>query len=299
MIWTVRGSVKGRASIAPEAGSGHVEGGAALGSSTPDALWSASAAHAVQASAVTSHDLRRPPLLDGCSFRLAPGVRLLVVAEPDETASMLVRILAGLARPTAGSAEVAGLQDAAEARRSARLAFVGSDPGVYGWMTPREAVTLSATLVGLGRAAAARRIGESLAWVELPAVALDRPMRRAGPAVVQRADLAAALVGAPEVLVLDEPLRALPPEERARLLRLPGRRLTMLVASRYPRGDRGVATHVMLLREGRVALLTTIAQLEASGYGLSRDELVGYATRRPAPAPDPDLPPPSRELVTP
>jgi ABC-type multidrug transport system ATPase subunit len=92
---------------------------------------------------------------------------------------------------------------------------------------------------------------------------------RGGPPLLQRTGFAAALVGDPEVLLLDEPLRAVESAERTRILRLPGRRRTIVMASRYPASEEGLVTHLALLRRGRVAMLGAVADLAAAGLPLS------------------------------
>ena len=82
------------------------------------------------------------------------------------------------------------------------------------------------------------------------------------------------------MLLLDEPLRALEARERARLLRLPGRRRTVVLASHYPASEEGLATHVALLREGRVALMASIGDLEAAGQALSMRGILALAASR-------------------
>jgi ABC-2 type transport system ATP-binding protein len=96
-----------------------------------------------------------------------------------------------------------------------------------------------------------------------------RPIRRAGPAVAQKVALAAALVGEPEILLLDEPLRAVDPHERHRLLQLGGKRITVLLASRYPAGDEGLVDQVALIRDGRLALHAGVEELAAASLPLS------------------------------
>ena len=71
-------------------------------SSTPDALWGAPALRALNPSAITCTDLVRGRLLDRCSLAVPVGMRLLLVGQPEASASMLVRILAGLSRPQRG-----------------------------------------------------------------------------------------------------------------------------------------------------------------------------------------------------
>jgi ABC-type multidrug transport system ATPase subunit len=254
-----------------------------LASSTPDALWSAPSARVLRPSAVSAVDISRGHLLDRCSLSVPVGMRLLVVAEPEESASALLRVLAGLSPANRGRVEIAGLRDPSADGWGRRIAYLGPEPGIPAWMTPREALELAAGLLELSAFEAERRIGRALAWAHVPAEALDRPVRRGGPPLIQRTGLAAALIADPEVLMLDEPLRALAADERSRLLRLPGKRRTILLASRYPASEQGLATHIALLRGGRVALLARIAELEQAQLPLSMKGIDALAEQRGAP----------------
>jgi ABC-2 type transport system ATP-binding protein len=206
-------------------------------------------------------------------------MRLLLVSEPDDAASALVRVLAGLTRPRAGSIEIAGLSDGSADGWARRTAHLGPEPGIHHWMTPREALGLAAGLLGLGPDDTRRRVERALAWVRIPETAADRPVARGGAPLLERTGLAAALIGDPEVLLLDEPLRSIGAEERTRMLRLPGRRRTMLLASRYPSSEAGLVTHVGLLRDGRVRLVAPVADLEAGGLPLTHAGIADLEAR--------------------
>ena len=251
-------------------------------SSTPDALWSAPSLRVLRPAAVSCTALRRGRLLDGCTLSVPVGMRLLVVGEPEESASMLIRVLAGLSRPRRGRIEIAGLSDPSASGWGRRVAHLGPEPGIPSWMTPREALALAAQLLELSTADTARRTERTLAWARIRPEWLDRPVRHGGPPLVQRTALAAALLADPEVLLLDEPLRALEADERSRLLRLPGRRRTVVLASRYPASEAGLVSHVSLLRDGRVAMLAAVADLEAAGLPLSVRGIDALADRRAA-----------------
>ena len=212
-------------------------------------------------------------------------MRLLVVSEPEASASSLLRVLAGLSRPSRGRVEIAGLSDGSTAGWARRVAYLGPEPGIHRWMTPREALTLAAGLLQVPVSDTASRIERALAWARIPPDAIDRPVGRGGPPLLQRTGFAAALIGDPEVLLLDEPLRALESHERSRLLRLPGPRRTILLASRYPASEDGLASHVAFLRHGRLALLAPIADLEAAGQPLSMRGIATLAAQRSGASP--------------
>lgn len=238
-------------------------------SSTPDALWSAAPLRVLRPAGIAWSGLRHGRLLAGASLTVPVGTRLLVVGVPEASASLLLRVLAGLSRPRAGRVQIAGVADPSSDGWGRRAAYVGPHPGIHRWMTPREALGLAADLLGMPRQATARRMREVLEWTRIPATALDHPVGRGGPATAQRTALAAALLRDPEVLLLDEALRSVDPDERRRILRVPGERRTILVASRYPASEAGVVTHVTLLRGGRVALVAPLGELDAAGLPLS------------------------------
>lgn len=247
-------------------------------SSTPDALWTDPLVRRLRPAAVLCRGLRHDRLAS-LDLVVPVGWRLLVVSRPERAASDLLRIVAGLARPRAGSVRLAGLDPLAPQRAGGRVAYVGPQAGLYGWMSPREALQLSARLVAMPLA---DRIEEVLETYGLRHVA-DRPMRRTGSDVTQRTAFAAAMLAEPEVLLLDDPLAALDTLERARLLNVPGPRRTVLLASRFPAREAGICDHVALVRGGRLALLAPVAALELAGLPLSLRGIEALADRR---APD-------------
>jgi ABC-2 type transport system ATP-binding protein len=255
-----------------------------LTSSTPDALWSAPSLRLLKPAAVVCADLSRGSDLAGCSLSVPAGGRLLLVSDPDSSASTLLRVLAGLARPEGGRIRIAGSTESGPDGWGRRVAYVGPNTGLHTWMTPSEALRLAGDLLDLPADESARRAERAIAWARIPLRDLARPMSRGGIALQQRTALAAALIGDPEVLLLDEPLRALDAEERHRLLRLRGRRQTILLASSYPASEVGLAAHVVYLRGGRVELIAPISALEAAGLSLSHRGIEALAAMRAADA---------------
>lgn len=253
-------------------------------SSTPDALWSAPSLPRLRPAGIAWTDLRRGRLLAGCSLEVAVGTRLLVVGEPEAGASLLLRVLAGLARPRRGRVEIAGSTDPSPEGWGRRVAYVGAQPGIRSWMTPRESLRLAADLLGLPAQAVEHRIAQVVAWTGIPSALLDRSIRR-GAEVAQRTAMACALLGDPEVLLLDEPLRSVGTAERRRILQLPGARRTMILASRSPATEEGLVSHVALLRRGRISLVAPVRDLEAAGLPLTTAGIAALADLHAAIAP--------------
>ena len=256
-----------------------------LTSSTPDALWASRSVDTLKPAAVVCEGVTRrqrgQPLLDDLTMVVDVGARLLVVSRPEQSASMLLRILASLSRMQSGIVRLAGVArpDSSAAGWARRVGYVGPEAGIYPWMTPREVLDLAGRIAEYDPADIQRRI-DGVAEHYRIGTHLDQPIRRGGGPLAQRVALASAMLTEPEVLLLDEPLRALDPEERARLLTIPGNRRTVVIASRYPASEAGLVDRLVFLGEGRLVIQAPIDELDRRGLALSQrgiDALVELA----------------------
>jgi ABC-2 type transport system ATP-binding protein len=131
-----------------------------------------------------------------------------------------IRILAGLARPSSGSAWVAGIEATrTDSIARQRFGYLPQNPAFYHWMTPVEYLDYAARLFGLSQKERKLRIAEMLELVDLK----DAARRRIGGfsgGMVQRLGIAQALIHHPQVLILDEPSSALDPAGRYEVLEL-------------------------------------------------------------------------------
>jgi ABC-type multidrug transport system ATPase subunit len=243
--------------------------------STPDALWASRSVRTLRPAAVVCEGVTRgrrgQRLLDDLTLVVGVGARLLVVSRPEQSASMLLRVLAGLSRIRRGTVRLAGVArpDSSAAGWARRVGYVGPEAGIYPWMTPREVLDLAGRIAEYEPREIQRRI-DRVAELYRIGVHLDQPIRRGGEPLAQRVALASAMLTDPEVLLLDEPLRAVDAEERARLLTIPGRRRTVVIASRYPASESGIVKQLAFLSEGRLRLHAPIAELDRRGLALSQ-----------------------------
>jgi ABC-type multidrug transport system ATPase subunit len=246
-----------------------------LTSSTPDALWASQSVRLLKPAAIVCEGITRTvrgqPVLDDLALVVGVGARLLVVSRPEGSASMLLQVLAGLSHVTAGTVRLAGVTraDDSPAGWARRVSYVGPEAGIYPWMTPREVLDLAGRIAEFDLAERHRRI-DSLAEHYRFGVQLDEPVHRGGVPRAERVALAAAMLTDPEVLLLNEPLRSVELEERARLLAIPGRRRTVIIYSHFPASEAGLVNQVAFLRDGRLAVHAPVQALDARGLTLSQ-----------------------------
>ena len=178
-----------------------------------------------------------------------------------------LRMVAGLIRPTSGTVEVLG-QEVRRAPRSlmARVGTLIEGPGFYPHLSGAENLAIVQQLKGSG--GGRREQGELLDLVGL-AQAGARPAERYSLGMKQRLGIAMALVGQPELLVLDEPTNGLDPEgfrEIRALLRLlvSERGLTVLLSSHLLADVEDVCDRVVILYGGRIQAIGPLKELLAT-----------------------------------
>ncbi|MCB2223638.1 MAG: ATP-binding cassette domain-containing protein [Actinobacteria bacterium] len=152
--------------------------------------------------------------LDGVTLEFEPGIIYGLLGPNGAGKTTLIRVLTTLLKPDSGEAWVAGVDavhHAAEART--HLGLAGQFAAVDDYQTGRENVVMVARLYDLGAREAARRADEVLEAIHLTDAA-DRPVRTYSGGMRRRLDLAASMVGRPEVLFLDEPTTGIDPRSR-------------------------------------------------------------------------------------
>ncbi|MDR0960042.1 MAG: ATP-binding cassette domain-containing protein [Propionibacteriaceae bacterium] len=193
--------------------------------------------------------------VDGVTFIAPAGAVTALVGPNGSGKTTLLLMLAGLLRPDAGEAFIAG-HDVVSANLDARSA-VGWMPDTFGtWdtLTCHEILTLFAQAYGIAQADAAERASVLLERLYLDEFA-DRPARVLSRGQKQRLGLARALVHDPDVLLLDEPASGLDPRSRIELrdtLRdLAREGKTVLVSSHVLSELDEIADHAVFLSRGR------------------------------------------------
>ncbi|MFW6070575.1 MAG: ATP-binding cassette domain-containing protein [bacterium] len=169
-----------------------------------------------------------------------------------------IRLLTGLARPSSGSAWVAGIETT-RADSAARRAFgyLPQDPAFYNWMTPPEYLDYVGRLFQMDDAVRQRRTAELLELVELEDAA-QRTIGGFSGGMIQRLGIAQALLHEPPVLLLDEPTSSLDPAGRFAVLDLINRlrgQVTVFLSSHILGDVERVCDTVGIIREGELLLV--------------------------------------------
>ena len=191
--------------------------------------------------------------VDGLSFTLPQGAFLTVFGPNGAGKTTLLRMLATLARPSAGAVEVAGfdVREDPDAVRSS-IGLISHDPMLYPDLTAEENLVLYARLYGMddprGRAL------DLLDAVGLKSRRLDR-VRTFSRGMTQRIAIARALVNDPAVVLLDEPCAGLDPRAveifDGIIADMRAERTFIMVSHDFAHGI-ALADHALVMAKGRV-----------------------------------------------
>jgi ABC-2 type transport system ATP-binding protein len=170
----------------------------------------------IEASGLTKR-FGRTVALDGLDVRAEHGQVTAVLGPNGAGKTTFVRMVATLLRPDAGSLTVAGIDACRHPERVRRaIGLAGQAAAVEGAMTGRENLELIGRLFGHDHRQARASARTVLDQLGLAGDA-DRLVRTYSGGMRRRLDLGASLVGAPELLLLDEPTTGLDPHSRNEL----------------------------------------------------------------------------------
>jgi ABC-2 type transport system ATP-binding protein len=205
--------------------------------------------------------------LDHLDLIAPPGEVLAILGPNGAGKTTFVRTVATLLRPTSGELRVRGhdvVRDPVNVRRDIGLA--GQFAAVEPTMTGRENLEMTARLFGHGAAAARRAASTVIERLSLGDVA-DRRAGSYSGGQRRRLDLGASLVGAPRLLLLDEPTTGLDPTGRrdvwdtVRTLVADG--TDVLLTTHYLDEANELADHVVVIDHGRAIAAGPLGDIKA------------------------------------
>ncbi len=209
--------------------------------------------------------------LAGADLAAQAGTVLGVLGPNGAGKTTAVRILTTLLLPDGGRAEVGGYDVVKDPHRVRQLiGLTGQYASVDDGLTGTNNLIMIGRLLGLSRAAARARSAELLARFDLSNAA-TRPVKTYSGGMRRRIDLAASLVGRPQVLFLDEPTTGLDPQARSdvwdmiRALVADG--MTVLLTTQYLDEADQLADDIVVIDHGRVIATGTPDELKAKVGG--------------------------------
>ncbi|MFB5189088.1 ABC transporter ATP-binding protein [Alicyclobacillus fastidiosus] len=185
-----------------------------------------------------------------------------------------IRMLLGLIRPTAGTIHIFN-QELSKHRKAIlrRTGALVESPSYYGHLSGYENLDVIARLLQVP----AKRVDEVLAIVRLTSVA-KQAVKGYSLGMKQRLGIAAALLGNPDLLILDEPTNGLDPagihEIRALIKEMPAQNgITVVVSSHLLSEIDQMATHVGIIDHGKLVFQDSIEKLRARGHNRSLEDI--------------------------
>ena len=218
--------------------------------------------------AIETRDLRRrfgPTLaVDGVSLSVPRGCVYGFMGRNGAGKTTTLKMLLGLVRPDAGTIYIAGRNALADRLGAARcVGALLEAHGFYAHLSGRENLDLTRSLLGLRRSELDRVL-------DIVGLTPDAGRRVGGYSLGmrQRLGIARALLGSPEVLILDEPTNGLDPDGiadmRDFLRTLPARANATVLLSSHLLGEvEQVADRVGIIHQGRLVLQDDLATLRA------------------------------------
>jgi ABC-2 type transport system ATP-binding protein len=204
--------------------------------------------------------------VDDLSFRAEPGRVTGFLGPNGSGKSTTLRMVLGIDRPDSGSAMVCGRPYAEHRYPLREVGALLEAQAIHPSRTARDHLWWLAASNDLPR----RRVQEVLELTGLESVA-QRRTRGYSLGMAQRLGVAAALIGDPEVLVLDEPVNGLDPEGilwiRTLLRRLAAEGRTVLVSSHLMSEMALTADHIVVIGRGRLIADTPVGDLVAMAPG--------------------------------
>ncbi|GAA2339900.1 ATP-binding cassette domain-containing protein [Streptomyces violaceusniger] len=218
-------------------------------------------------------------VLRGVDLSVAPGSVFALLGPNGAGKTTTVRILATLTPPDAGRARVAGFDVVADRRRVRRaISLTGQYAAVDEMQTGEENLRMMGRLTRLGRVESHGRARELLERFDLTGAA-RRTVGTYSGGMRRRLDLAAGLVGHPEVIFLDEPTTGLDPRSRQAMWEvvkgLVTDGVTVFLTTQYLEEADQLADRVAVVDGGRVVAEGAPAELKERVAGQRLDLVFG------------------------
>ena len=191
--------------------------------------------------------------------------------------STTMNIITGYLGATSGEVKINGFDIFAQPEEAKKcVGYLPEIPPLYTDMTPLEYLRFAAELKGIARNKREEEVQKVIADAKLEAVS-DRLIRNLSKGYKQRVGLAQALLGYPEVIILDEPTVGLDPAqiiEMRGLIRSLGKKHTVILSSHILSEISAVCDHVFIISHGKLVASDSTENLLERMTGAQEIELL-------------------------
>jgi ABC-2 type transport system ATP-binding protein len=199
------------------------------------------------------------------SMKVQPGEFFAVLGPNAAGKTTTIKVLAGLMKPSSGTAKIAGYdiqEQPLEARR--RLAYVPDFPFLYDKLTPGEFLRFIGAIFKMEDALIGPKAGELIEAFNLESY-LNKPLEGLSHGTRQRVAIAAALLHDPEVFIIDEPMVGLDPHH-ARVVKnslkaRSQRGMTVFLSTHQLSVAEELADRIGIMHQGRLIAAGTVEEL--------------------------------------
>lgn len=217
--------------------------------------------------------------VDNICFKVKKGSIVGFLGRNGAGKSTTMNMITGYISASGGTARINGYDILKQPREAKRcIGYLPEHPPIYQDMTVNEYLTFVCSLKDVKSSSVSSHIEEISSLVKLDEV-MDRRIGNLSKGYQQRVGMGQALVGNPEVLVLDEPTVGLDPKqiiEIRRMIKALGKKHTIILSSHILPEVADVCEQVVIINEGKIVAQDTLANLQ-EGLQESSDMVVRVA----------------------
>ncbi len=214
--------------------------------------------------------------VDRLSFKIYNGKIYGLLGPNGAGKSTTMNMITGCLAPTSGSVRINGFDMQKKPLKAKKcIGYLPEIPPLYGEMTPFEYLSFVAEAKGVSDARARRQVQEVMELVQIVELR-DRLIKNLSKGCRQRVGIAQALLGNPDIIILDEPTVGLDPKqivEIRELIRRLGELKTVIVSSHILAEINELCDHVIILSEGKLIANAPIEELRGASDASARIRL--------------------------
>ena len=203
--------------------------------------------------------------VDGLSFKINNGKIYGLLGPNGAGKSTTMNMMTGCLAPTSGSVKINGFDMFDEPLRAKKcIGYLPEIPPVYGEMTPLEYLRFVADAKGVPYNRAIRQVQEAMELTHIDDMQ-NRLIKNLSKGYRQRVGIAQAMLGNPDIIILDEPTVGLDPKQIAEireLIRTLGEIKTVIVSSHILAEIQELCDHVLIISGGKLIANAPIDELQ-------------------------------------